>query len=175
MNNLSDIVTMVVEALCGLHLLTHENISYFVYGHEFGALLAFEICRRVQGEFPVKALFVSSMTCPQVGVFLCTSFLCMSACGGGTLKPITRWLRQLCFTLQRTIQGAFQILQKRHRRGCTVYFLPESTFACGYLTIRGPLSLPLLFSCRWYTSERKFRYCTKCLQAVRFCTGKTLR
>lgn len=64
--NLSDIVTMVVEAICGLHLLTHEDIPYFIYGHDFGALVAFEICRRVQDEFPMKALIVSSMSCPQV-------------------------------------------------------------------------------------------------------------
>ncbi|CAN0026397.1 unnamed protein product [Ectocarpus sp. 12 AP-2014] len=64
--NLSDIVTMVVEAICGLHLLTHEDISNFIYGHDFGALVAFEICRRVQDEFPMKALIVSSMSCPQM-------------------------------------------------------------------------------------------------------------
>lgn len=85
MSNISDIVTMVVEALCGLHLLTHEDIPYFVYGHEFGALVAFEICRRVQEEFPVKALFVSSMSCPQVGVSV-HCFPLMLTCGGGTLQ-----------------------------------------------------------------------------------------
>lgn len=58
---------MVVEALCGLHLLTHEGIPVFAFGHEFGALMAFEICRRVQADFPVKGVFVSGMTCPQVG------------------------------------------------------------------------------------------------------------
>lgn len=67
MRDMAEIVDMVVEALCGLHLLKHEDIPCFVYGHEFGALMAFEICRKVQAEFPMKALFVSSMSCPQVG------------------------------------------------------------------------------------------------------------
>lgn len=66
MRDMSDIVTAVVEALCGLHLLGHGDIPCFVYGHELGALMAFEICRKVQAEFPMKALFVSSMSCPQV-------------------------------------------------------------------------------------------------------------
>lgn len=67
LTSISDIVTMVIEALCGLHLLAHESIPVFAFGHEFGALVAFEICRRVQRDFPVKGLFVSSMSCPQVG------------------------------------------------------------------------------------------------------------
>lgn len=67
LTSISDIVTMVVEALCGLHLLAHEGIPVFAFGHEFGALVAFEICRRVQADFPVKGLFVSGMSCPQVG------------------------------------------------------------------------------------------------------------
>ncbi|CAM9467002.1 unnamed protein product, partial [Hapterophycus canaliculatus] len=65
LRDVSDIVTAAVEALYGLHLLKHD-IPCFVYGHEFGALVAFEICRKVQAEFPMKALFVSSMNCPQV-------------------------------------------------------------------------------------------------------------
>lgn len=64
--NLSELVQLVVEALCGLHLLAHEDIPCFILGHEFGALVAFEICRRVQAEFPMQGLFVSSMSCPQV-------------------------------------------------------------------------------------------------------------
>lgn len=94
MNNLSDIVTKVVEALCGLHLLTHEDIPYFVYGHEFGALLAFEICRRVQADFPVKALFVSSMSCPQVGGFRAYVSLLESVVGD-TTNPSSRWFPSL--------------------------------------------------------------------------------
>lgn len=66
LTSVSDIATMAVEAICGLHLLTHDDTPYFVFGHELGALVAFEICRRVQAEFPVKALFVSGMSCPQV-------------------------------------------------------------------------------------------------------------
>lgn len=68
---------MVVEALCGLHLLAHEGIPVFAFGHEFGALVAFEICRRVQADFPVKGLFVSGMSCPQVGGALsCKQLFC---------------------------------------------------------------------------------------------------
>ncbi|CAM9945715.1 unnamed protein product [Scytosiphon promiscuus] len=66
MRDLSDIVTAAVDALCGLHLLKHDDIPCFVYGHDFGALVAFEICRKVKAEFPMEALFVSSMTCPQM-------------------------------------------------------------------------------------------------------------
>lgn len=106
MKNLSDIVAMVVEALCGLHLLTHEDMPYFVYGHEFGALLAFEICRRVQGEFPVKALFVSSMSCPQVGVFPCMCFPSMSAqARRHAMNAITGF-----YTTPHDKQEAFQIV-----------------------------------------------------------------
>lgn len=66
MQDIPDIVTAAVEALCGLHLLKHDGTPCFVYGHEFGALLAFEICRKVQADCPMKALFVSSISCPQV-------------------------------------------------------------------------------------------------------------
>lgn len=64
--DLPELVQLAVEALCGLSLLAHEDIPYFIAGHEFGALVAFEICRRVQAEFPMQGLFVSSMSCPQV-------------------------------------------------------------------------------------------------------------
>ena len=66
LTSIPDIVTMVVEALCGLHLLTHDNIPVFAFGHELGALVAFETCRKVQNDCPVKGLFVSGMSCPQV-------------------------------------------------------------------------------------------------------------
>eukprot|EP00752_Nemacystus_decipiens_P011867 g10525.t1 len=64
--DLPEIVEMAVEALCGLGLLAQGDTSYFILGHEFGALVAFEICRRVEAEFPMKGLFVSSMSCPQI-------------------------------------------------------------------------------------------------------------
>ena len=67
-DNLCQVVEMAVEALRGLHLLRHDDVPCFMFGHEFGALVAFEICRSVEEEFPMKALFVSSMSCPQVGV-----------------------------------------------------------------------------------------------------------
>lgn len=66
--DLPELVQLVVEALRGLGLVAHEDMPYFVLGHEFGALVAFEICRRVQEEFPMRGLFVSSMSCPQVCV-----------------------------------------------------------------------------------------------------------
>ena len=59
--------TLVVDALLGLELLGHEeNVPWFVFGHELGALLAFEMCRRLEKEFPAAGLFVSGMGCPQV-------------------------------------------------------------------------------------------------------------
>lgn len=67
LTDISDVVATVVEALLGLNLLASNGMPCFVFGHELGALIAFEICRNVQAKFPVKALFVSGMTCPQVG------------------------------------------------------------------------------------------------------------
>lgn len=75
--DLPELVQLAVEALCGLHLVAHQDIPCFIFGHEFGALVAFEICRRVQAEFPMQGLFVSSMSCPQVCFFtgnLCRPF-----------------------------------------------------------------------------------------------------
>lgn len=66
LTSVDDILTMLVDALCGLHLLAHGDISFCVFGHELGALLAFEFVRRVQEEFPADALFVSGLSCPQV-------------------------------------------------------------------------------------------------------------
>lgn len=57
---------MSIDALCGLNLLKYEDIPFFVFGHELGALVAFELCRRLNTEFPASALFVSGMSCPQV-------------------------------------------------------------------------------------------------------------
>ncbi len=82
-DNISEIVEMAVEALRGLHLLKHDDIPCFILGHEFGALVAFEICRSVEEEFPMKALFVSSMSCPQVGV----SALVRSSLSGREYRP----------------------------------------------------------------------------------------
>lgn len=70
--NLPELVQLAVEALRGLNLLAHEDIPYFMLGHEFGALVAFEMCRSVQqAEIPIQGLFVSSMSCPQVCVCVC--------------------------------------------------------------------------------------------------------
>lgn len=68
LTTVSDIVTEAVEALCGLHLLNNgdDDIPVFFFGHELGAVVAFEVCRRVHPEFLVEALFVSGMACPQV-------------------------------------------------------------------------------------------------------------
>lgn len=66
LTSVSEIVSMALEALCGLQLLTHGGTPFSVFGHELGALLAFEFCRRVEGDFPPEALFVSGISCPQM-------------------------------------------------------------------------------------------------------------
>lgn len=151
MSNLSDIVTMVVEALCGLHLLTHDDIPYFVYGHEFGALVAFEICRRVAGEFPFQALFVSSMSCPQVGDFPCIHFPYITTCGAGLLQAprhdrfnnswglhfssarerSTPAFRSVyCIYCRRPRSRAERFLRQRARAGCLTIYTLFSPLCC---------------------------------------------
>lgn len=69
LETVSEIAELAVDALKGLKLLGQDGdrIPCFFFGHELGALVAFELCRRFEDDVSVVAgLFVSGMTCPQV-------------------------------------------------------------------------------------------------------------
>lgn len=68
LESVSEIAELAVDALKGLKLLGQDDdgIPCFFFGHELGALVAFEMCRRFEDDFPVAGLFVSGMSCPQV-------------------------------------------------------------------------------------------------------------
>ncbi|CAM9233402.1 unnamed protein product, partial [Choristocarpus tenellus] len=69
LNNISDLVIMVFNALHGLQLLSHDCLPFSLFGHELGAIIAFELCRLIHCDFPPQALFVSGMCGPQVRHF----------------------------------------------------------------------------------------------------------
>lgn len=68
LETVSEIAELAVDALKGLNLLGQDGdgIPCYFFGHELGALVAFEMCRRFEDDFPVAGLFVSGMNCPQV-------------------------------------------------------------------------------------------------------------